>query len=243
MIEPNANAHTSRNVERPIRVFLVDDHRTVLWGLQRLIESDGPAMEVVGIATSVEEALNELPDSHADVILLDLDIGGRSGIDILPTLREISGGARVLVLTGMREGRLHEQAIVAGACGVVTKESSAETILKAIGKAYVGEMWLDRTATARIFMELSRRGHSELADPVELKIRSLTTRERQIIAQLTADAGASTRAIAAALCMSEHTLRNHLSSIYDKLGVSSRVELWAFATKHGLAAHGSAALG
>ena len=231
------------NAAPPIRVFLVDDHRTVLWGLQRLIESDGPGMQVVGTATSAEEAIAQLPELHADVILLDLDLGGRSGIDILPTLREISGGARVLVLTGMRDGRLHEQAIVAGACGVVTKESSADTILKAIGKAYVGEMWLDRTATARIFMELSRRGRGEVPDPVELQIRSLTHRERQIISALTADAGASTRSIAATLCMSEHTLRNHLSSIYDKLRVSSRVELWAFATKHGLASTPPAAVG
>ncbi|HET9579793.1 MAG TPA: response regulator transcription factor [Usitatibacter sp.] len=225
---------TQTDTSKTIRVFLVDDHRTVLWGLQRLIESEGPGMEVVGAATTIDEAIAQLPAVKADVILLDLDLGGKSGIDVLPTLREISGGARVLVLTGMRDGRLHEQAIVAGACGVVTKESSADTILKAIGKAYVGEMWLDRTATARIFMELSRRGRSELPDPVELKIRSLTARERQIITELTADAGASTRAIASALCMSEHTLRNHLSSIYDKLGVSSRVELWAFATRHGL---------
>jgi two-component system, NarL family, nitrate/nitrite response regulator NarL len=221
---------------KTIRVFLVDDHRTVLWGLQRLIESDAPRTEVVGTATTVEEAIAQLPAAKADVILLDLDLGGRSGIDVLPMLRDISG-ARVLVLTGMRDGRLHEQAIVAGACGVVTKESPADVILRAIAKASVGEMWLDRTATASIFMELSRRGRSELPDPVELKIRTLTPRERQIISELTADAGASTKAIASTLCMSEHTLRNHLSSVYDKLGVSSRVELWAFATKHGLAAH------
>ena len=71
-----------------IRVFLVDDHRSVLWGLQRLIDGEKPRMEVAGFATSIEEALAAVPGARADVVLLDLDIGGKSGIDAIPRLIE-----------------------------------------------------------------------------------------------------------------------------------------------------------
>jgi two-component system, NarL family, nitrate/nitrite response regulator NarL len=218
----------------PIRVYLLDDHRTVLWGLRRLIEGEQPRMEVVGSNTSADQALAEIPDARPDVILLDLDLGDRSGLDLLPKLRDIST-ARVLVLTGMRDGKLHEQAIMGGACGVVTKESPAETLLLAIEKASAGEMWLDRNATARIFMQLSRRGRADASDPVAMRIATLTSREREVIAELAGDAAGTTKTIASRLFMSEHTLRNHLTSIYDKLEVGSRVELYAFANRHGLA--------
>jgi DNA-binding NarL/FixJ family response regulator len=117
---------------------------------------------------------------------------------------------------------------------VVTKEDTAETILKAIEKAYHGELWLDRAATGRIFVELSRRNSTDKKDPHQQKISALTARERQIVIEMASDAGATTRSVAEKMCISEHTLRNHLTSIYDKLGVSSRLELWAYANKHGL---------
>lgn len=216
-----------------IRVFLVDDHRSVLWGLQRLIDGEKPRMEVVGFATSPQEALAAVPGARADVVLLDLDIGGCSGIDLISRLMDQSS-ARVLILTGVRDPAVHDQAVVAGACGVVTKEDPAETILMAIEKASQGELWLDRTAAGRVFMALSRPG-KERSDPAQRHIATLTARERQIVSEMASDAGATTRQIAARLFISEHTLRNHLTSIYDKLAVGSRVELWAFANKHGLA--------
>ena len=218
-----------------IRVFLVDDHRSVLWGLQRLIDGEKPRMEVAGFATSIEEALAAVPGARADVVLLDLDIGGKSGIDAIPRLIEACSAARILILTGVRDPEVHDKAVLAGACGVVTKEDSAETILKAVEKASQGELWLDRAAAGRVFVALSRRADSDRTDPVQRRIATLTARERQIVTEMASDAAASTRKIAERLFISEHTLRNHLTSIYDKLDVGSRVELWAFANKHGLA--------
>jgi DNA-binding NarL/FixJ family response regulator len=215
-------------------VFLVDDHLSVMWGLQRLIDGERPRMEVAGAASSIEEALAGIPESKPDVVLLDLDLGGRSGIDVIPKILA-STTARIIVVTGVRDPKLHDLAVVAGACGVVSKESRAETILQAIAKAMLGELWLDRAATGRIFMELSRRGENRGVDEVARRIASLTARERQIVAEMACDAGANTRRIASQLCISEHTLRNHLTSVYDKLQLGSRVELWAFANKHGLA--------
>jgi DNA-binding NarL/FixJ family response regulator len=210
-----------------IGVFLVDDHRAMLWGLQRLIDGMKPRMEVVGSATTLEAALEQVAECKPHVVLLDLDVAGQSGLDIVAPLIERCA-ARVLVLTGVRDPTIHDRAVLVGACGVVTKESSSETILKAIEKAAAGELWLDRAATGRMFMELSRRHASVPSDPLE----PLTPREREIVKQMATDAAATTREIAARLGITERTLRNHLSSIYEKIGVSTRVELWAFANRN-----------
>jgi two-component system, NarL family, nitrate/nitrite response regulator NarL len=217
----------------PIRVFLVDDHRSILWGLEKLIESAQPAMAVAGSATNCAGALALLDKAAPDVILLDLDLGSESGLDAIPRL--ISGSkAKVLVLTGLRDGSVHDKAVLAGARGVVEKEASAETILTAITRVHEGQLWLDRAATGRIFVEFSRQGAVKQADPEKQKIDSLTDRERQIIVAIAANAGATAATIAEKLHISEHTLRNHLTAIYSKLGVANRLELFAYAHKHGL---------
>jgi two-component system, NarL family, nitrate/nitrite response regulator NarL len=217
----------------PIRVFLIDDHRSILWGLERLIDSGKPAMQVVGTATNCVEALKVLEKAAPDVILLDIDLGEQSGID---SISELIGKSnrKVLVLTGLRDESLHDKAVLAGASGVVEKEAPAETILTAIGKVHEGQLWLDRIATGRIFVEFSRESATQTADPERIKISSLTDREREIVAVAASHAGANARTIAEMLFISEHTLRNHLTSIYDKLGVANRLELFAYAHKHGL---------
>jgi DNA-binding NarL/FixJ family response regulator len=213
--------------------LLVDDHRSVLWGLEKLIEGESPRMQVIGKATSPLEAMRLLDDVKPDIILLDLDLGGESGINSVPALIAKSG-AKVLVLTGSRDASLHDSAVLAGAVGVVEKGEPAETILKAIQKVHEGEIWLDRTATGRIFLELSRSKSAGALNPEQRKIASLTPRERQIVAEIGSDAAASSRIIAERLHISEHTLRNHIASIYEKLEVSSRLELFAYAGRHGI---------
>jgi DNA-binding NarL/FixJ family response regulator len=174
-----------------------------------------------------------LDDVKPDIILLDLDLGGESGINSVQALIAKSG-AKVLVLTGSRDASLHDSAVLAGAVGVVEKGEPAETILKAIQKVHEGEIWLDRTATGRIFLELSRSKSAGALNPEQRKIASLTPRERQIVAEIGSDAAASSRIIAERLHISEHTLRNHIASIYEKLEVSSRLELFAYAGRHGI---------
>jgi DNA-binding NarL/FixJ family response regulator len=217
----------------PIRVFLIDDHRSILWGLERLIESGAPAAQVVGKATSFSEALPMLADTSPDIILLDLDLGKESGLDAIPQLLGRST-AKILVLTGVRDKAVHDKAVLAGARGVVEKEASADTILTAIAKVHGGELWLDRAATGRILVEASRKSGAQPQDPEQRKIGELTDREREIIAAIVAHAGATAKTIAGTLNISEHTLRNHLTSIYDKLGVANRLELFAYAHTHGL---------
>ncbi len=220
-------------VENQIKILLVDDHRSVLWGLEKLIEGESPRMVVIGKATTSAEAMRLLDEAKPDIVLLDIDLGGESGINAIPNLIAKSQ-ARVLVLTGSRDSSVHDAAVLAGAMGVVEKGESAETILKAIQKVSEGEIWLDRSATGRIFLELSRNKAAEAQNPEQRKIASLTPRERQIVAEIGSDAAAGSKVIAERLHISEHTLRNHIASIYEKLEVSSRLELFAYAGKHGI---------
>lgn len=216
-----------------IRILLIDDHRSVLWGLEKLIDSEKPKMEVIGAATNASEAIKLLETISPDVILTDLDLNGESGIDMIPDLISKSNG-KVLVLTGSRDLAIRDKAMIAGAKGIVDKGDTAETILKAIEMVHNGEIWLDRTTTTRIFNELSRKKSTDQDNPDRQKIATLTRKERLTVAEIADDATANTKTIASRLCISENTLRNHLSSIYSKLELSTRLELFVYANKHGI---------
>lgn len=196
----------------------------------KLIESDSPNMKVMGTASDIAEALAILEREQPDVILLDIDLRGVNSLDSMPLLRNATT-AMVLILTGMRDSDTHERAVLAGARGVVQKEVSAEMILKAIRKVYEGEIWLDRLTTGRIFSKLVDHSNNQVS-PEAARIASLTSREREIIDVMSKQGRSTNKQIAVHLNMSEHTLRNHLSSIYSKLEVENRLELVMYAVKH-----------
>jgi DNA-binding NarL/FixJ family response regulator len=216
--------------ENPIRILLIDDHQSFLWGMVKLIESDSPSMEVIGTAADVPEALLIMQREQPDIILLDIDLHGENSLDSMPLIRKETS-AFVLVLTGVRDPETHERAILSGARGVVQKEESPEVILKAIKKVYEGEIWLDRVTTGRIFTKLLDHSNDQ-PSPETSKIGSLTSREREIIDVIIKQGRSTNKQIAGHLNMSEHTLRNHLTSIYSKLEVENRLELAMYAVKH-----------
>jgi DNA-binding NarL/FixJ family response regulator len=221
----------SEPIENPIRVLLVDDHQSFLWGLAKLIDSD-VFMKLIGAASDMPEALAIAEREQPDIILLDIDLHGENSLDSMPVLLKITK-APVLILTGVRDAETHDRAMLSGARGIVQKEESAETILKAIKSVYRGEIWLDRASTGRIFSKLLNPLNGETS-PEAAKIRSLTGREREIIDVLITHGRSTNKEIAGQLNMSEHTLRNHLSSIYSKLEVENRLELAMYALKQGL---------
>jgi two-component system, NarL family, nitrate/nitrite response regulator NarL len=218
--------------QNPIRILLVDDHQSLLWGLAKLIESERPRMEVVGTAADMAEALAVAQKEQPDVILLDIDLSGVSSLDSMPALLK-AVKAHVLILTGVRDTKTHDRAMLSGARGIVHKEESAETILKAIMKVARGEIWLDRAATGRVFSKFLNPGNDE-ASPETAKIGTLTPREREIINTIINQGRSTNKQIADQLRMSEYTLRNHLTSIYSKLEVDNRLELVMYALEHGL---------
>lgn len=213
---------------KTINVFLVDDHKTVLWGLERLIESTTPQMSVVGMAENCDELFAKLPAARPDVILLDLDLGGTTSLDSLEKLTSGSP-ARVLILTGSNDPAVHQHAVVHGARGVVHKQVAAEVLLRAIQKVYQGEIWLDRNTLGQVLTALSN-GDKKSAQTSKLDL--LTAKERQIVSAIVEEKGARIKVIADKLHMSEHTMRNHLTAIYDKLDVAGRMELYLFASEH-----------
>lgn len=222
------------NAASPITVVLVDDHRSVLRGLELLINAERPAMSVVGSATTIDEAYRICASRRPDVLILDLDLGDDDGASAIPKLIA-NGHTAVLVLTGVRDPQRHQAAVIAGARGVVLKEAEAEVIVKAIQKVHAGEIWLDRGSLEKVLSTLASQTRLAPATGLDILAASLTSREREIIVMLSANAGAPAKEVAALLGISGHTLRNHLASIYDKVGVSTRLALYEFARKHHLA--------
>ena len=224
-----------------IRVVLAEDHGITLWGLQRLIDASRPRMEVVGTASSRRELLQHWALAEADVIVLDLDLGGENAAGFMAELQQHSK-AHVLILTGSDDAGRHRAAVLEGARGVLHKSQSAETILRAIEKVHAGEVWLEPGLLGDVLGRLTgRRSEAPSTDPHAARIASLTPREREIVTALVAHAGAKQLVLADALGMSEHTLRNHLTTIYAKLQVRGRLELHLYATKHGLSPEGEKA--
>jgi two-component system, NarL family, nitrate/nitrite response regulator NarL len=216
----------------PIRVLLVEDHEMVRTAFQMLIDRQG-SMHVVGEAGTRREALALAGSENPDVILLDLDLGGESGLDFLPELRKLVPGARVLVLTGVADPEIHRKAIRLGAVGLVEKRGSSAVLLTAIEKVHAGEVWIDRTTTATVLAELidgaSRPNRHDLEAE---RMAHLSRREREIVALITE--GLANKEIGRRLFISETTVRHHLTSIFAKLDLSNRLELSLYAYRHGL---------
>jgi DNA-binding NarL/FixJ family response regulator len=187
---------------------------------------------VVGTARTCADALESSARLAPDVILLDLDLGGVCMIEFLPELLA-NGLSRALVLTGARETDMLDLAVRRGARGILHKEVPAEQVLKAIEKIHRGELWFDAETMGRVFGQLlgARRAKP---DPAVEKHASLTARERAIVNAAIAHSGCANHEVAERLFISEHTLRNHLSSIYRKLNVANRLEMYVYAIRHGL---------
>lgn len=218
----------------PIRVFIAEDHHITLWGLHRLIDSSPQRMVVVGTAGTCAEMLAHPCLSDADVVLLDLDLGCEDTGDCMTELQGRCS-AHILVLTGSDEAERHRRAAIRGARGVVHKSEPAENILQAINKIHAGEVCLQASLLAEVLGRLTgtRTGSAQRDEPAR-RIGSLTARERQIVETMIQMSGAKQLAVADTLHMSEHTLRNHLTTIYSKLNVRGRLELHVYATENGI---------
>ena len=194
----------------------------ILWGLGKLIESAGPQMELVGAVTCRDDALAVLSKHRPHVVLLDLDLGTDSGFDLLPLIRE---HAAVIIITGSQETQA-EDLILHGARGVIRKSEPADVALRAIARVHEGETWVDRRTMGRVLRTMT--GSQKATNPYD----TLSPAERRALSAVLQHKGAPNKVIAAALHISEHTLRNQLSSVYSKLGVRRRVDLIFHVREH-----------
>lgn len=213
-----------------IRIVLIDDHALVREGVRLLLESQVD-LALVGEASHRAEALDLVTREQPDVVLLDLDLGGDDGLELIRELPAVASDTRVLVLTGVRDVAVHREAARRGAAGIVAKEKASSVLITAIRKVHAGELWIDRGMVAAVLRDL--RQAREREDPEAAKIATLTAREREIVALIAR--GLGTARITERLAISEKTVRNHLVSVYSKLGVSDRLELAIYAARHGLA--------
>jgi two-component system, NarL family, nitrate/nitrite response regulator NarL len=215
-----------------IRILIVDDHVVVREGLRLLIETQ-PDMEVAGEAANSVDAMAIAFSEKPDIIVLDLDLGGESGLSLISGLIAPSKKTRVLILTGIQDAEVHHRAIRLGAVGIVHKSEASKTLIKAIRKVHSGEVWIDRHMTASVLAEITRPAEAKKDDPEISKMATLTEREREVISLI--GESLRTKDIAGRLFISEKTVRNHMASIYSKLGVTDRFDLVVYAYKHGLA--------
>ncbi len=213
----------------PIRVLLVDDHRLVREGI-RMVLGNGDRIDVVGEAESIDKALTLIAETRPDMILLDLEVDKQSSLDRLAEIKAASPMSRILFLTGQMDEKTNERALLGGAHGLVLKNSASGTLLMAVKKVHGGEVWFDRKLTSRMLSESGTRDRNTQLE--QQKINSLTKRELEV-AMLIA-AGHVNKNIAKHLFISEKTVRNHLTTIYSKVGVINRLELAIFASKNGL---------
>jgi len=213
-----------------IRVLLIEDHAVVRAGLRLLIESQLD-LKIVGEAANHADALAVAAREQPDIILLDLDLGAENGLELLPRLRAVASQARVLVLTGVRDVQGHRLAIRRGARGLVLKEQAPEVLLKAITKVHAGEVWLDRILLASVLDEIAV-SETMPVNAEAARITTLTERERQVIALV--GEGLKNKQIGSRLSITETTVGHHLTSIFDKLGVESRLEMVLFAHRHNI---------
>ena len=214
-----------------IGVLIVDDHLVVRTALRALLEKQ-PGMVVVGEASTKGEAVALASREQPEIVVLDLCLKEENGLDLIPELLAAAEESKIIILTGVTDPEEHQRAIRRGAMGVVSKEVSADLLIKAIERVHAGELWLNRHMTATLVKELRRERDSARSVPEEDATTQLTSREREIIGLI--GEGLKNKQIAGRLCISEATVRHHLTSILRKVEVSDRLELLIFAYRHNL---------
>ena len=204
-----------------IRVLIAEDHNLVSEGLQLLLSSVED-IDLVGVATTSDEAVDRTIALGADLVLMDVNLGGgASGIDATRAIKEAKLHIKVLILSMFTDPSTVAEAIKAGADGYLSKSSSRETVVDTIRNVSEGKSVLDPNVTEGIFGRIGNK------DP-----RALTDRELEVLQSLAH--GHSTKQVAGGIHVSEETVKTYLKQIYRKLQVRDRTEAVAEAFRRGL---------
>ncbi|WP_131765834.1 response regulator transcription factor [Candidatus Protofrankia californiensis] len=206
----------------PVRVFVLDDHEIVRRGMRELLESQGD-IKVVGEAGLVAEALRRIPALRPDVAILDARLPDGSGIDVCRDIRSGTPEVPCLILTSHDDDEALFAAIMAGAAGYVLKQIRGNDLIGAVRTVASGQSMLDPAVTQRVLTRL-RDGA-----PEDRLLSTLSERERQILGLIAE--GLTNRQIASRIHLAEKTVKNNVSSILEKLGLTSRTQAAVFATK------------
>jgi len=243
MVAPiNDNSEGTEKKKATVRIVIADDHPIVRDGLKKLLllEDD---FEIVGEAGDGREVLEKVQALDPDVLLLDLRMPNLDGLSALQALQQTNKRTRVIVLTASEDKNEFVQAMKLGCSGIVLKQTAPDLIVKSIRKVNSGEIWLDSNTTAAVMRQFSTGQEGSTgggqASGKSRERSPLSTREREIVALVAQ--GYKNKEMAEKMFISEQTVKNHLHNIFDKLGVSDRLELALYAIHKGLHLAGEAA--
>jgi DNA-binding NarL/FixJ family response regulator len=214
----------------PVRILIADDHPIFRDGLKRLLESEHD-LKVIGEACDGIEAVNFVRKLRPEILLLDLAMPHRAGLEALRDISADGFPVRVILLTAAAEKEQIVEALQLGARGVVLKDSATQILLKSIRSVMQGEYWVGRESVSNLVQYLR-----SLVDSSSTASRGrrygLTPRELEIISAVVA--GYANKEVAEHFKISEDTVKHHMSNIFDKVGVSTRLELALFAVNQSL---------
>lgn len=212
--------------DRPIRVFLLDDHEVVRRGVHDLL-NDEPDITVVGEAATAEQALVRVPALRPDVAVLDVRLPDDDGVTVCRELRSKMPDLACLMLTSFDDEEALLDSIMAGASGYVLKQIQGSDLVAAVRTVASGQSLLDPSATTRLMARLRQGQEEPEKEPDALP--GLTEREREILALI--GEGLTNRQIGQRLYLAEKTVKNHISRLLAKLGVERRIQAAVIATQ------------
>jgi two-component system nitrate/nitrite response regulator NarL len=228
---------TPNDVIKPdtIRVLIADDQNLFRDGIAKILSAQ-VGLEVAACADSAQTAIEAIRKLHPDVALVGWSASSVNSHKVFAAIQEFKLQTRVILLIGDDAKEDFLDAVRQGCCGIVPKQTSTELLVKSIRKVHAGEFWLDRTSTAEVIRRLAKKGAANANTGARLGLReqggALSTREREIV--ILVAQGFKNKEMAERMFISEQTVKNHLHNIFDKLGVSDRLELALYAIHHNL---------
>ena len=213
-------------MSEPIRVVLVDDHSMIRIGLKAYFDTISD-IEVVGEASSGEDALRVVEETHPDVILMDLIMTGMDGVEATQQVKKICPTCKVIILTSYHEDSNIFPALRAGALSYVLKDIDPDDLAKAIRAAYAGDAMINPQVAARMVKEIQGGNKNEMNPFVDL-----TDRELDVLRMIAV--GKNNQEIAAELVVSESTVKTHITNLLSKLHLKDRTQAAAYAWQNGI---------
>jgi len=212
-------------------IVIVYDHLIFRSGLRMLLEAN-TKFKIVGECGTLEKAATIIKTEKPSIVLLDLNLADGDSLSLISEIPQFSEKTHCIILTSEKDINLHYKCLRSGAGGLVLKEKSSEELFSAIKKVEGGELWFDRAVIEKVLLEYTRAPFNQDENNNLAKINSLTTREKEVMSLI--GEGLKNKAIAERLFISETTVRHHLTSVFSKLEITSRLELVIFAFRHKL---------